>query len=96
MVTQAGSEQSGTVHGRTAHGRQHATHHGNSLAAWVMVLLLMLGALVAAIGVSVPSITLDVIGAVIVVIALIVGKVLSLAGYGSVKPADPEAPHGVS
>jgi hypothetical protein len=61
-----------------------------------MVLLLMLGALVAAVGVSVPSITLDVIGAVIVVIGLIAGKVLSLAGYGSVKPADPEVPHGVS
>ena len=31
-----------------------------------------------------------------VVIGLVAGKVMSLAGYGSVKPADPRAPHGVA
>jgi hypothetical protein len=59
-----------------------------------MVLVVGIGSLFASIGVAVPSMTL-VVGAVIIVIGLIVGKAMSLAGYGSVKPADPETPHGV-
>jgi hypothetical protein len=98
MATQAGSEHSDTrTHGDTGpHGRTaHATHHGNSAAAWTMVLILMLGGVVASVGLCIPSITVIVIGAVIVVIGLVAGKVMSLAGYGSVKPTDEETPHGV-
>lgn len=102
MATHAGDQHATTApdrvaHGRSGHGRTaHATHHGNSVAAWTLVILVMLGALLGSIGVSIPSIAFVVVGAVVVVIGLVAGKVLSLAGYGSVKPADPEVPHGVS
>jgi hypothetical protein len=101
MVTHAGGEHGGrTPHGgSTAVGgtapASTASHHGNSPAAWTMVLIVMLGTLVASVGVAVASLTVVIVGAVIVVIGLIAGKVLSLAGYGSVKPADPETPRGV-
>jgi len=105
MVTQAGGEQEqSTAHGATTATRQQphgspatrASHHGNSVAAWTMVLIVGIGSLLASIGVAVPSMTLVIIGAVIIVIGLVVGKVMSLAGYGSVKPADPETPHGIA
>jgi hypothetical protein len=105
MVTHAGGEQEQTpAHAATTatrrqpHGSPAAkvSHHGNSVAAWSMVLIVGIGSLLASIGVAVPSMTFVVIGAVVIVIGLIVGKVMSLAGYGSVKPADPETPHGVA
>ena len=100
MVTHAGGKQTApTTEGGTAGlpaTTRRVTHHGNSTAAWTMVLIVMLGALFASIGVAVANIVLVVIGAVIAVIGLITGKVLSLAGYGTVKPADPRAPHGVA
>jgi hypothetical protein len=101
MVTHAGGEHGGpTPHGgvtaseRTGHAAAGA-HHGNSVAAWTMVLIVMLGALVVSVGISMGNLTVDIVGVVIVVVGLVVGKVLSLAGYGSVKPADPETPRGV-
>jgi hypothetical protein len=102
MVTQAGSEHGGpTPHGgaTAVGGRASATtgsHHGNSVAAWTMVLILMLGALVVSVGISLANLTVVIVGVVIAVVGLIAGKVLSLAGYGSVKPADPETPRGVA
>lgn len=96
MATDAGTQHAVARSGQPDRPHQPRGHHGNSPAAWAMVLLVMLGSLVISVGISVPSIVLDVIGAVIIVIGLIVGKVMSLAGYGSVKPADPEVPHGVS
>jgi uncharacterized membrane-anchored protein len=98
MVTHAGGEQEqATATRRQGHGAPttKASHHGNSVAAWTMVLVVGIGSLFASIGVAVPSMTLVVVGAVIIVIGLIVGKAMSLAGYGSVRPADPETPHGV-
>jgi hypothetical protein len=105
MVTHAGGEQEQTTtHGATTATRRQphgsaatkVSHHGNSVAAWTMVLIVGIGSLFASNGVAVPSMTLVVVGAVVLVIGRIVGKVMSLAGYGSVKPADPETPHGVA
>jgi hypothetical protein len=98
MVTHAGGEHGGrTPHGGSTAvgGTAPATHHGNSVAAWTMVLILMLGGLVVSVGVALANLTVVIVGVVIAVVGLIVGKVLSLAGYGSVKPADPETPRGV-
>ena len=96
MATDAGTQHAVARGGQTGRPHQPRGHHGNSPAAWTLVVLVMVGALVISIGISVPSIVLDVIGGVIVVIGLVAGKVMSLAGYGSVKPADPEVPHGVA
>jgi hypothetical protein len=96
MATDADSQHAVTQSGQIDRPQHPRGHHGNSPAAWTLVLLVMLGALVIAVGISVPSIVLDVVGAVIILIGLVAGKVMSLAGYGSVKPADPRTPHGVA
>jgi hypothetical protein len=58
-------------------------HHGNTLAAWVMVGIMSVGAVIAAVGVSMWNLPVSIVGAVIVAVGLIAGKVLSLAGYGA-------------
>jgi lipopolysaccharide export LptBFGC system permease protein LptF len=102
MATDVGGEHGGpTTPQRSAAPRRTApasaaSHHGSSVASWTMVLVVMLGALVLSVGIAAGSLTVDVVGVVIIVVGLVAGKVLSLAGYGTVKPADPEAPHGVA
>lgn len=60
----------------------HDDDHGNSVAAWAMVGILLVGAAVMSLAVAVASIPMFVVGAVVAVIGLVVGKVLALAGYG--------------
>lgn len=56
--------------------------HGHSVASWTAVAVVLLGSVIAAIGVLVPSLVLGIIGAVVIVLGAISGKVLSMAGYG--------------
>ncbi|MBK6874435.1 MAG: hypothetical protein IPJ14_20615 [Kineosporiaceae bacterium] len=62
----------------------HEVHesHGNSVAAWTSVIVIMLGALVSCWGVAVGSMTLSIAGGVVVVVGAILGKVMSAMGYG--------------
>jgi hypothetical protein len=57
-------------------------HEGNSLAAWVMVAVMAVGALLAAVAVGAKSMPLGIAGGVIIVAGIVVGKVLQVAGYG--------------
>ncbi len=57
-------------------------HHGNSVAAWVLVTLTMIGSLVASIAVAAKSLALGIVGGVLIVVGLVLGKVLQIAGYG--------------
>jgi len=57
-------------------------NHGRTLAGWVTNGLIVLGALVAAIGFMIPQFTLVWVGAGIVVVALAVGATLRALGYG--------------
>jgi uncharacterized membrane protein len=57
-------------------------HHGNSVAAWVSVIVLMLGSLLCAIAVAVGSLPVAIVGIVVIVGGVVAGKVLQLAGYG--------------
>lgn len=57
--------------------------HGHSTAAWTAVGIILLGSAVAAIAVVVPSLLLGIIGAAIIVLGVIAGRVMSMAGYGS-------------
>jgi multidrug transporter EmrE-like cation transporter len=61
---------------------QHADSHGNSVAAWTLVSLIMLGALVACLSVAVKSVPMAVVGGVLVVAGPVAGKVLAAMGYG--------------
>ena len=57
-------------------------HHGNSLAAWVMVGIVLLGAAIMAVGFIFPNIPLIIGSGVLMLAGLVAGKVLALAGYG--------------
>jgi hypothetical protein len=60
--------------------------HGNSVAAWVCVTVMMVGALVGAIAVGAKSVSLGVTSVVVVVVGVVLGKVLQAASYGIRKP----------
>jgi hypothetical protein len=62
--------------------KQMHVHEGNSVAAWVSVTVMMVGALLGAIAVSAKSVILGISALVVVVVGLVLGKVLQVAGYG--------------
>lgn len=57
--------------------------HGHSVAAWTAVGIILTGSIVAAIAVVIPSVAVGIIGAVIIILGGVAGKVLAMAGYGS-------------
>lgn len=57
-------------------------NHGRTVAGWVTNGLIVLGALVAAIGLMIPQFTLVWVGAGVVVVALAVGAALRALGFG--------------
>ena len=56
--------------------------HGNSVAAWVMVGILLVASAVMSLAVMFPSVPLFIGGVVLGIVGLVAGKVLALAGYG--------------
>ncbi|MEA2349052.1 MAG: hypothetical protein QOG62_2839 [Thermoleophilaceae bacterium] len=58
-------------------------NHGNTPAAWSAVAIATLGFVVAGIGLMVGSWLMFWIGAALEPIALIVGKIVSMMGYGA-------------
>lgn len=56
--------------------------HGNSPAAWTCVIVMLVGALIAAIAFVIASTPIFIGGAVVMVIGLILGYVMRKAGYG--------------
>jgi hypothetical protein len=65
--------------------------HGHSVASWTAVGIVLLGSLIASIGVLLPSLLVGIIGGVVIVLGAISGRVLSMAGYGN---ASHHAQHG--
>ncbi len=57
-------------------------NHGNTVAAWVTVAIVIVGALTAALGVIVTSTALFVSGFAVIVGAVVVGRVLKMLGLG--------------
>ncbi|MFC7488940.1 HGxxPAAW family protein [Knoellia sp. CPCC 206453] len=57
-------------------------NHGNSVAAWVMVGTVLVASAIMAIAMIFPNVPLFVGGVVLVIVGLVAGKVLALAGYG--------------
>ncbi|MFN8077451.1 MAG: HGxxPAAW family protein [Kineosporiaceae bacterium] len=77
--------------GKQAPQAAHGGGHGNSVAAWTAVGIMMVGFLVASIAVAVAQLWLGIVGAVVVVLGAVVGKVLSAMGFGSHSAAAPHA-----
>lgn len=57
-------------------------NHGNSLAAWVAVAILLVAFGVGSFAVAIASVPLFIVGVVLLVVGVIAGKVLAMAGYG--------------
>ncbi|MDQ2851633.1 MAG: hypothetical protein M3Y49_13045 [Actinomycetota bacterium] len=58
-------------------------NHGNSIAAWTMVAILILGSLLLAFGVAFGRHSLDIAGVVIGALGVATGEILSKAGFGA-------------
>ena len=71
---------------------EHDDNHGHSVAAWTTVGILIVAAAIMSAAVLVQSVWLFVGGAVLVVVGLVTGKVLSMAGYGAAGRDRDEAP----
>lgn len=76
----------------------HHDNHGQSVAAWTAVGILMVASVVMSWAVVISSSPLFVGGAVLALVGIIVGKVLAMAGFGVKKAVDssPEARPGRS
>lgn len=71
------------------------SNHGNTVAAWTTVGLLMLGSLILCLAVAFADTWIAIPGLVVIVVALVAGKVLAARGYGMVKPDDNRVTRGV-
>ena len=60
-------------------------NEGNTVAAWTLSALVVLGVIIAAVGLAVASTMLIIVGAVIAVLGVVAGLGLSLAGFGQKK-----------
>jgi multisubunit Na+/H+ antiporter MnhG subunit len=57
-------------------------HHGNSVAAWTGVIVILVGFTIMAAGVGFTSVALFIVGTVVAVLGVVAGKVMAMAGYG--------------
>ncbi len=62
---------------------EHEDDHGHSVAAWTAVTILIIAAAVMSFAVLFPNGWVFAGGAVLVLVGVVAGKVLSMAGYGS-------------
>jgi membrane-bound ClpP family serine protease len=60
----------------------HHDSHGNSVAAWTAVGLMMVGFLLMALAVVVSTTVLFFVGAAVIVVGAIAGKVMAAMGFG--------------
>lgn len=71
-------------HGRVLNDPTHAEplSHGNTVAGWSLVILVLLGCAVVAVGMLMAANTITYTGLGLIVAGLVVGFVLKVAGYG--------------
>lgn len=67
------------------------SNHGHTLAAWFTTIVVVVGSIVAGVAMCVPVVWLVWVGAAIVVVGLVGGKILAVAGYGQPPVADDAA-----
>ncbi len=67
-----------------SHTPEHVVddHHGQSAAAWTSVAILLVASAVIALSFPLSSTPLLIVGLVLLVVGLVVGKVLAATGYG--------------
>lgn len=67
------------------------TNHGHTVAAWVTVSLVVVGAVVASAGVLSGHMALFWVGLGVAVVALVVGRILKALGFGQPEPSGPSS-----
>ena len=69
---------------KTHHGIDHSIDlgHGNSPAAWTTVIIMLVGALIAAIAFVIANTPIFIAGAAVMLVGLVVGFAMRKAGYG--------------
>jgi hypothetical protein len=88
--TQPAGQGGGPAGEAARHKQVEAQHgaHGQSVASWTAVGLIMLGSLIMSIAVVITTVWLFVVGAVVVVAGAAAGRILSAMGFGvSGKPS---------
>lgn len=60
----------------------HHDNHGQSVASWSAVAIIMVGSLIGSVAVVVKSVPLFVVGLVVIVLGAVAGKVLAAMGFG--------------
>jgi len=63
----------------------HGEGHGNTVAAWTAVVIMIIGCVVGGVAIWFASITGFWVGVAIVVVGAVAGKVLQAMGYGQEK-----------
>jgi len=78
------SVERSTPQSETAHLPPSApwTNHGHTVAAWTAVIVVLIGGIVAALGVLIALVWLFWVGLAVVGLGVVAGKVLQMAGYG--------------
>jgi hypothetical protein len=71
-------------------------NHGKTSAAWITVLVIMVGGLIATIGMIFASIPLTIAGSAVLVLGLVVGRVMRAMGLGQPRASAPQTPHSTS
>lgn len=61
---------------------RHDEGHGHSTAAWTGVTVTLIGAAVLAVAVILASLWLGIVGSVVMVAGAVVGKVMTMMGFG--------------
>lgn len=96
MADQAPSTRGASAVSQAEHHDSAAhSNHGNTVAAWTTVGILIVAALIMCLAVVFATVWLFVVGVVVVVVALVAGKLLSMAGYGMPRPDDDRVTRGV-
>ena len=57
-------------------------NHGNTAASWAMVIIMIVGAIIGAVGFCISNTPIFVVGVTIIAIGVVAGIVLRSAGYG--------------
>ena len=63
--------------------------HGNTPAAWTAVAIMLVGSLVAAVGFVIPNLPVIIVGAVVILLGLLVGKLMQMMGMGAPPASQP-------
>ncbi len=80
-ATVSASQSAGAeIHNGVDHSEP--TGHGNSPAAWTCVIIMLIGALIAAIAFVIANTSIFIAGFVVMLVGLLAGLVMRKAGYG--------------